>query len=596
MKFRRRKPSELFDGAELPAPQDLARLMREKPEQASQKVLAHLQFLDREHEKLQKNIKRLNSQHRLAVLVTLAILAIIISISFLVTLNKSEAIIFTLVIGALTGIFPASYIAYLFYRSRVQRERLKDDLRLLGLVTDEKISEINELYQTVYSPLQFVVYIILLTALSTLIFGAYYAVSTDSRAFSFIEAAVVKITFYGFLGAYFFGIQLVVRRYNTFDLQPQVYSSIILRTLLAVVVTFSAASIIENFSEFSSLSADSAAEGGPVAEAGEADGRVDEVQLVPWQVLAFIIGIFPSRGVRWLNFIVSRALSDPLDRYNERSLRKIIGINTWHEARLAELGIDNVQSLATADMCKLLLTTQFDTQQIINWIDQAILHMKVGSKVDRFTENQIITFHELQTALTRLPNPAPSRQLNGAAENSPREDAQANHRERLAASLGVMTADEVQRLSDYSNYPNYAYIQEFYAAIADIASEQASSGKQSILSTLGSQYSIGGSLLTNVHDLLGDNDVALESAEDVEAIEAEIEKLRTYLDLNPKKPQLFVEIGIRYYLTGQKDKALQAYNYAIELDGRLAEAYSNRSFIHIDQENYELAIFDTTKA
>ena len=47
----------------------------------------------------------------------------------------------------------------------------------------------------------------------------------------------------------------------------------------------------------------------------------------------------------------------------------------------------------------MLLTTQFDTQQVANWIDQAILYVKVGDKIERFREAKIATFSELLQTL-----------------------------------------------------------------------------------------------------------------------------------------------------------------------------------------------------
>ncbi|MBD2778013.1 hypothetical protein [Iningainema tapete] len=146
---------------------------------------------------------------------------IIFFVSSLLINDLSGIIVFTLVVGALVGIFPISYIAYSFYKSEVQKERLANDLRLLGLVSEQNIDEINELYSTVYNPFQFGVYIVLFVTLSSLIFASYYIVTTEPNRFNFIEANTVKIIFYAFLGSYFFGIQLLVRRYNvTFHSPP----------------------------------------------------------------------------------------------------------------------------------------------------------------------------------------------------------------------------------------------------------------------------------------------------------------------------------------------------------------------------------------
>ncbi|RUR83499.1 hypothetical protein PCC6912_23320 [Chlorogloeopsis fritschii PCC 6912] len=532
------------------------------------------------------------------VILFFSVVSIILISSISIEISRHQ-ILFTLVVGALLGIFPISYIAYSYYKSEVQKDRLENDLRLLGLVSEENINEISELYNTVYNPFQFGVYIILFVTLASLIFAAYY----NKNELGVIKSLTVEIIFYAFLGSYFFGIQLLIRRYNTFDLQPQVYSAVILRTLLSAVITFSIASLIggiEKIAPNSSLpqTAVMTQQQSP-NQPPENQQQSPNTDSLPWQILAFLIGIFPTRGIRWITFIANRALSAPIEQYNEYPLKNVVGINTWHEARLSELGIDNVQSLATTDICKLLLSTQFDTQQIVNWVDQAILCMKLGSKVERLRELNISTFHELQIAILEVNSDEDfnfsSRKANGYEGNLKNNDCEQQDKyKRLSSALGL-TSDDIKLLSNYSNYPNYTHIKSYYKGAPEVASKQAATGKQFLMKSLSRQITISGILLASYKDEETGGNVSISINEQKE-IEQEIKELKIFLKENPHHAKEYVNLGTRYYLLNQVTEAMRAYNQAISLDSNLAEAYNNRSVLFIDEDNYEKAIQDTRKA
>ncbi|MFW6296745.1 MAG: tetratricopeptide repeat protein [Halothece sp.] len=524
------------------------------PEEVEQ-VLQEVESLKQDNRILRNRIASLHKRDALIALTSLLLLVIILSISALVVQDDLMTI-FSLVVFVVTiiGIFPASYVAYLFFQREAKIDRLKEELQLLGLSKKDGLGEIDRLYSNIYNPVQFIVYITLLIAISSLIFIVYY----DIKSFdvnggihpivALLEGDfVVDTVFYGFLGAYFYSIQLVIRRFNTSDLQPQVYSSVVLRTLLAVVITFSAASLIgSEYNEF-------------------------------WRVLAFLIGIFPGRGVRWISITVGRIISLNPDEYNERSLKKIFGINAWHEARLSELGIENIQNLATVDMRRLLLTTQFDTQQVVNWIDQAILHMKVGTKIDHYLENNISTFHQLQIAL-----------IKSVSSPSLQKESDRNFSDLSILGLIGIHSSDIPYLMDYSCYPNYAHIKEYYLAIADVAKENARRGKREILGALPCRFNEGANLGTDLKAEL--------SLNQRRNLEEAIQELQMNLEMNSDNATLFSRLGNLYYQIGEIEAALDSYSYAIQLDENLAEAYSNRSYIYIEKQNFEQAIVDSSKA
>lgn len=358
-----------------------------------------------------------------------------------------------LVIGfvALAGIFPATYVAYLGFAADAHRKRLEDDFLLLGLARREEVSEtVSTLYDTIYSPGQFVIYVGLVVLVSLVMFWGFGRCMGGADACApLLSDATMELVFFAYLGAYVFSVQELVRRYNTFDLQPQVYSSIAIRMLIAVAIVYVAAPVLQ------------AEPAGP----GGGDQPV-------WpMVVAFVIGVFPTQGLHFLSRIATRFLIPEPPQRRPLPLGNLLGISPWHESRLVQMGIDDAQNLATVDIRRLLLTTRFDTQQIVNWVDQAILYVRVGDRIERFREAQIGTFHELRCALDR-------------ARRTPAEGAEgdgAERRARLAATFGLSHVDALEGLGDAAGYPNYSHIAEFYQRSAQVARERAGFGMERLL-------------------------------------------------------------------------------------------------------------------
>jgi len=482
---------------------------------------------------------------------TVAVVAVTISTWYDRPADRRNLLGVAAMVG-LVGIYPMAYVAYLGVSATAQRDRLQDDFRLLGLVKEEELaSTVQKLYQTVYSPIPFVIYISLLVIVSLLIVYGYL----HRAAHAFLLAPeTTTLIFYSYLGAYVFSVQELVRRYNTFDLQPQVYSSMLARMIVAVVIVFVGAGVIQ-FSGGQLVSPDSGAASEPQAWAA---------------ILAFVIGVFPESGLRWFTQQANRVLTSA-NAGATLPLRNILGISAWHEARLAQMGIDDAQNLATADLRRLLLTTQFDTQQIVQWIDQAILYVKVGGKLDRYRDAKITSLHELRLQLDKL---SLDPRLNLPAAEV---DARKNARDRLATVLGAAHADELERAGDYSDFPNYAYIAEYYLRTALVARQRASVGMDVLVG-------------------------ALEETNFEKAVETAQQLLRR----NRQDPELYNRLGYAYYQlslqnSGQKkqellNEAYQAYSEAIRLNNQFARAYYNRSMIYLGQAKFEQAVIDCTNA
>ena len=454
---------------------------------------------------------------------------------------------------ALAGIYPLTYLAYLGFAAKAHRRRLEDDFRLLGLAREEELEEtVASLYQTVYSPVQFVVYIALAVLISLVVFWGYLRCG-GGACLPGVDRQTANLVFYAYLGAYVFSVQELVRRYNTFDLQPQVYSSAVVRMLIVVAIVFVAASII-------------------LAESGKpADTNAQAI----WPAaVAFAIGIFPTQGLYWLAQLGNRLIAPAPPERSQLPLGNLLGISPWHEARLAQMGIDDAQNLATVDIRRLLLTTQFDTQEIASWVDQAMLYVKVGDKLPRFREARIASYHELMTLLAQLSLDTP---VTLAPEV---QTVRKEGRERLAVALALAQVDELDRLADDSNFPNYSHIAEYYARSSQVAHERASVGMGAVLGPI-------------VKELAIDRPAGAEDKEDLERHVASIERL---LERHRQDARLWNTLGIAHYRLGHNADALSAFDRAIELDAALVEPYHHRSLVHIDQGRFDEAIRDCTLA
>jgi hypothetical protein len=152
---------------------------------------------------------------------------------------------------------------------------------------------------------------------------------------------------FGFLGAYFYALNLVWRRYTRGDLRPKAYSAITVRILIVLVVTWVVAGVAPDDSAYV-------------------------------LVLSFLIGVVPetvfvllrewfgrSRGSRF----ALKALEEP------QPLQHLEGMDLYDRARLLDEGISNVQALAHHDLVDLLLETRVPAGRLVDWVDQSVLYL-----------------------------------------------------------------------------------------------------------------------------------------------------------------------------------------------------------------------------
>jgi tetratricopeptide (TPR) repeat protein len=255
------------------------------------------------------------------------------------------------------GFLPAIIFGYFQSRRQILFIEYKQNLRRLGFIENAQIY--RKKFDAIYGnsdmfdrrEIVFQTPIIVSTILSVVgwIFVFY---PPEPENLTLVPNATTLT--YGFLGAYVFAIGSLVRQYVTDDLQQRYYASVVYRYLavfvLAGLITF--------------LFPNNASSGGILA-------------------LAFTIGFFPSMGFRIViriaaNLVNSISLEKVEGFEDKDRLHLLQGPNAYHEDRLLLEGIENIQNLACADIVDLILKTRFPVEQLVDWIDQALLYLHTG--------------------------------------------------------------------------------------------------------------------------------------------------------------------------------------------------------------------------
>jgi hypothetical protein len=175
---------------------------------------------------------------------------------------------------------------------------------------------------------------------------------------------------FGFLGAYFFTLQVIARGYARNDLRPKTYSQVTTRLLIVAVAAW-------------------------VIEVVLGTGRSA-------LIAAFMVGIVPDTLFYWIRevwgevrlltrrrFRAKASKGDTADGGSDFAdlteglieptpLTRLDGIDLYDRFRLADEGVTTVEALAHADVPQLMLRTRIPAPQLLDWVDQAILYIHLG--------------------------------------------------------------------------------------------------------------------------------------------------------------------------------------------------------------------------
>lgn len=269
---------------------------------------------------------------------------------------------------ALTFIFPwpLIYISYRYVRAPLKRAAIKRSLSLLGVA---QTHELEKLISNAYELRNYWWPLTSLCLVTFILFAwTHPFVISHGLAVGLWEQAVPifgtdisipntilngRYVFFAFLGAWLYSFMLLARRFLDYDLTP---SAIFFATIRIVMAYFVGIMVGAGMAVYSS-----------------AAGVSFSVNIVTVYMVVFFIGFFPEQGINWIVTIAKKALRQRKDLVKEIPLSDIEGISIWHQGRLRQEGIENAQNLATADISTLVSSTPFTLNQLIDWIDQAIL-------------------------------------------------------------------------------------------------------------------------------------------------------------------------------------------------------------------------------
>jgi hypothetical protein len=155
---------------------------------------------------------------------------------------------------------------------------------------------------------------------------------------------------FGFIGAYWFILQDLTRRYFRQDLKTAAYVSASVR-LVVVTITVATVALL------------------PLGSPAHLN------------VLAFFIGVFPQIGVQVLKSALGNVIRGVPNLSAKFPLSDLDGLTVWDQARLLEEGIEDMHALATANLVDLLLGTRVPVNTLVDWVDQALLYLCVPEKL-----------------------------------------------------------------------------------------------------------------------------------------------------------------------------------------------------------------------
>ncbi len=169
---------------------------------------------------------------------------------------------------------------------------------------------------------------------------------------------------FGFLGAWLYFVSDLTRSFFNCDLRP--------RTLIAGTIRIATASVLALVVGF--------AFGGVLGDVTLfGGGEANALELI--EIIGFIIGYFPRRGLGFLNGIAGHiSLLGKGEEYRSMPLRTLPGMSYSHVERLRQEGIDTVENLAGHHPVALTLQTGFPYPVVETWVGEAWLRRVLGDE------------------------------------------------------------------------------------------------------------------------------------------------------------------------------------------------------------------------
>ena len=184
------------------------------------------------------------------------------------------------------------------------------------------------------------------------------------------------------LGAILWGMQHIRRRYALFDINSNVYYSLSIRILLSSVVAVVFYHLTDALTDgvLAVLTDSSHINPNDVLR------NAKPSSLLP--VIAFLIGMFPQRGIIKLKEKV-KIFSDENPETSKLPLDTVPGITQDDIIRFKEIGIDNCYTLAHRQIEHLLYQTPYDPLNLVDWILKSKLYTYFPESINELRLNGI---------------------------------------------------------------------------------------------------------------------------------------------------------------------------------------------------------------
>jgi hypothetical protein len=302
---------------------------------------------------------------------------------------------------SVASLLPA-LLFYLFGRQQVNKQRENFFREVMSL--DPNVQSLSEA-RTKYEPLLDSVYdsgnsplsiLLLLISTSMLVLGWIIALEPVGMPKSDVNSLVEffipeKSAFtFGFLGAYFFTLNLIFRRYVRADLTPKTYAFITVRFLITIVLVW----VVSALPQFAN----------------------DSIWQAGMLAVIFIVGLFPDTGLALIEDYVKKIINRRVNEKESLPLTLIEGINLYDRARLLEEGIENLENLAHHNLIELVARTRIPTPRLVDMFDQAILYLHLGLSRERMN-GKPAPAQQTEIPIIDIQSEDP-----GSAENSDVED------------------------------------------------------------------------------------------------------------------------------------------------------------------------------
>ena len=293
-----------------------------------------------------------------------------------------------LFLGGLIPLFLAAYFVYpaLAKRERVNKiyidltkieweEEIKgqetEELHLVNIL-NKAAEQANNVFQQQFSVRNYIMPTAILFILSLsgnfVLFSYLHPLWGELELLNELILNIPTAIFYGFIGSNLFVLYSIITRFSSVDISPTMILGMSYQIILSTTAAYVLATLFLEQSD---------------------------------PAITFLVGFVPYADLAtWFtnsarNKLGQKPLIEPdkeiLKKKETENLYYLKGIAREDSLRLREEGIYTIQDLALSNPITLYLVTPFKMSQIIEWINQAYLHMFVGGQtMESFREMGVL--------------------------------------------------------------------------------------------------------------------------------------------------------------------------------------------------------------